>query len=113
MIVIVIKRIAPILFFLLLTGQLYGQREVKDSLEVLLKTKLDTPARVDVLNQLAYQYYDFNDSIAFEYAHEALRIALQDNYKKGVKYAYTLVGLGYATKSRTKRLFYIIDYLKK
>ena len=102
MIVIVIKRIAPILFFLLLTGQLYGQREVKDSLEVLLKTKLDIPARVDVLNQLAYQYYDFNDSIAFEYAHEALRIALQDNYKKGVKYAYTLVGLGYATKSRYK-----------
>ena len=99
---IVGKRIIPILYFLLLVGQLYGQRDVKDSLEALLKTKLDVRARVDVLNQMAYQYYDFNDSIAFGHAGEALALGLRANYKKGIKYAYTMVGYGCSTQSKYK-----------
>ncbi len=99
---IVGKRIIPILYFLLLVGQLYGQRDVKDSLEALLKTKLDVRARVDVLNQMAYQYYDFNDSIAFGHACEALALGLRANYKKGIKYAYTMVGYGCSTQSKYK-----------
>lgn len=102
------KRIASVLFFLLLVGQLRGQHDVKDSLEVLLKTQLDARTRVDVLNQLSYQYYDFNDSIAFLHARSALALALKQNYKKGIKYAYTMVGLGYSSQSKYKEA--IINY---
>lgn len=102
------KRIASVLFFLLLVGQLCGQHDVKDSLEVLLKTQLDARTRVDVLNQLSYQYYDFNDSIAFSHARSALALALKQNYKKGIKYAYTMVGLGYSSQSKYKEA--IINY---
>lgn len=96
------KRIAPLLFFVLLAVQLYGQRDVKDSLELLLKSKLEAEARVDILNQLSYQYYDFNDSLAFLFAREALALARQENYKKGMKYAHTMVGLGYSSQSNYK-----------
>lgn len=51
-----------------------------------------------MLNQLAYQYYDYNDSLAFFYANEALRLGQAASYPQGVKYANTMVGLGYASK---------------
>ena len=96
------KRITLAVFLLFQISQLFGQRDVKDSLELLLKNQLDAHTRVDVLNQLAYQYYDFNDSIGLACASEALALALQQNYKKGIKYAYTMVGYGYSTQSKYK-----------
>lgn len=80
-----------------------AQREVKDSLHNLLETKLSPEARVDVLNELSYQYYDFNDSLAFEYAKQALYESEKRGYQKGIKFAYTLMGLGYASKSEYKK----------
>jgi len=78
-----------ILFFLfglqLLTVPVAAQRNIKDSLNSLLKTQLTPIAKIDVLNQLAYQYYDYNDSLALNYADEALRLAKQVNYPKGMK----------------------------
>lgn len=102
------KRISLVLCFILLVGQLFGQREVKDSIEALLKTQLPVQVRVDALNELAYQYYDYDDSLALTHAREALTLAKQANYKKGIKYAFTLVGLGYASRSeyRTALLNY-------
>lgn len=89
-----------LLFWLLLSAlQLTAQRDVKDSLLLLLETNLNPQERVDVLNDLSYQYYDFKDSIAMVYAEKALAEATELNYLKGIKYAYTLVALGYASKS--------------
>ncbi len=91
-----------ILFFvctLFTAHQVLAQRDVKDSLLSLLKTGVKGEKRVDVLNELSYQYYDFEDSIAFNYANQALIEALKLKYGKGIKYAYTLIGLGYASKS--------------
>lgn len=76
-----------------------AQRDVKDSLLNMLKAGVKGEKRVDVLNDLAYQYYDYEDSIAFEYSNQALAEALKLKYDKGIKYAYTMVGLGYASKS--------------
>jgi signal transduction histidine kinase len=76
-----------------------AQPDVKDSLLSLLKAGSEGENRVDVLNELAYQYYNFEDSIAFGYANEALAEAIKINYPKGIKYAYTLIGIGYASKS--------------
>lgn len=88
-----------LIFSVFFIAQAVAQREVKDSLASLLKSGISGEQKVDVLNQLAYQYYDFNDSIAYEFANQALTEALKINYPKGIKYAYTMVGLGYASKS--------------
>jgi tetratricopeptide (TPR) repeat protein len=96
-----------IIFFLfgllLLTAPGIAQRNTKDSLSSLLKTQLTPIDRIEVLNQLAYQYYDYNDSLALNYSQEALRLAQQANYPKGLKYAYIMVGLGYSSKAEFKR----------
>ena len=84
------------------TLPLLGQPNAKDSLTALLRTKLSPTNRVDVLNQLSYQYYDFNDTVASHFAAEALKLAVQNNYLKGLKYAYIMVGLGYSSKSEFK-----------
>jgi tetratricopeptide (TPR) repeat protein len=81
---------------------LQAQPQKKDSLENLLKQNLTNTARVDVYNQLAYQYYDFNDTIAVQYANKALDLSKQTHYTKGLKYAYTMVGLGYSSHSKFK-----------
>jgi len=83
-------------------GTLVAQHRAKDSLAALLKTKLTPESRVDVLNQLSYQYYDFNDTLASQFAAEAQRLAEKSNYFKGLKYAYIMVGLGYSSKSEFK-----------
>jgi len=87
---------------LLLTAPGVAQRNTKDSLTSLLRTPLKSMDRVDVLNQLAYQYYDDNDSLALNYAHQALRLAQQINHAKGIKYAFIMVGLGYSSKAEFK-----------
>lgn len=85
------------------TTTLYAQPDTKDSLKMLLERPgIALTQRVDALNQLAYQYYDFDDSLAFNYAREALLLAKQSNYAKGLKYGYTMVGLGYSSKSLFK-----------
>ncbi len=92
------------------TQQVVAQRDVKDSLLSLLKTGVKGEKRVDVLNELAYQYYDFEDSVAFEYANQALTEASKLKYDKGIKYAYSMIGLGYASKSMHQ--WAILNYRK-
>jgi signal transduction histidine kinase len=79
-----------------------AQQHLKDSLENLLKSKLSNEARVNVLNELANQYYYFNDTIAFNYANEAMLLAQSTHYPKGIKYAHIMVGLGYYMKCELK-----------
>ena len=82
---------------LLTACQLYAQPHVKDSLLILMEMGIQGKNRVDVLNALAYQYYDYEDSLAFNYAQRALSEATSIEYAKGIKQAYTLIGLGYSS----------------
>ena len=61
--------------------------------------------KVDVLNELSYEYYNINDSIALAYATQALQEAVKLKYLKGVKQAYTLVGLGYVSNGDYQQAF--------
>ncbi|MFN7494695.1 MAG: tetratricopeptide repeat protein [Cyclobacteriaceae bacterium] len=93
------------LFYLVVlhTTTLCAQPDTKDSLKMVLQNPgLTVPQRVDALNQLAYQYYDFDDSLASTYANEALLLAQKANYAKGLKDSYTMVGLAYSSKSLFK-----------
>jgi tetratricopeptide (TPR) repeat protein len=104
-----------LIFALVAFHDVKGQPAVKDSLKNLLKLKISTPVKVDVLNLLAYQYYDYNDSIASNYAQTAVNLAKEIGYLKGLKYAYTMVGLGFSSNSKFKeaiRYFLISDKIK-
>jgi PAS domain S-box-containing protein len=90
-----VNRVATILL-LLLSCSLYGQKSLTDSLEAKLKTRLGMRERADVLNQLAYNNFDVNDTLAFYYAKEALTASAQAKYPAGAKYAYAMLGLGYS-----------------
>jgi signal transduction histidine kinase len=65
-----------------------------DSLKALLKTSIQGQKRVDIINELAFEYYDFDDSLGLYYAKKGLTEAIGINYNKGIKYAYLLVGIG-------------------
>lgn len=84
-----------LLFICLWSGKdVFCQSDPRDSLKQLLKTKFDGPARVDLLNDLAYNNYDIDDSAGLHYAKEALALAQKINYPAGIKYAYAFIGLG-------------------
>ncbi|MFM9836700.1 MAG: ATP-binding protein [Cyclobacteriaceae bacterium] len=93
----------PILFLLfILSMPLQGQNRVLDSLAARLKSNISKQQRVDVLNELSYNNYDVNDTLAFEYAKQALALSIQTNYPLGEKYANTLVGLGLFSSVKSK-----------
>jgi signal transduction histidine kinase len=65
-----------------------------DSLLAVLKVSGEGEGRVDVLNGLATEYFDFDDSIGLHYANRALTEGLKIKYASGIKYAYLMVGVG-------------------
>lgn len=92
-------RFQPLLLIFLVNTAI-GQTKIKDSLQQILLRGKDDPQRVDVLNELAYQYYDFQDTLALQYAERALQLAKKLNYPAGLKYAYTMVALGYTSNGQ-------------
>ncbi len=99
-----------VIFYFLSTQLVLSQRHVKDSLLNVLEKGAKGIDKVDALNQLAYQFYDYDDSVAFIYANQALAEAIKIKYPKGIKNAYTMVGLGYASKSMHQSA--ILNYKK-
>jgi len=97
------KSVRPILIALILSssgGSVFAQTTEVDSLQKLLKTNLRGDMRVDILNRLAYENFDVNDSIAMIYSHQALEKSISIKYRQGEKYANTLIGLGLLSAGR-------------
>jgi signal transduction histidine kinase len=106
-----IRRLSFLLMLLVGPNLLLAQRpQIVDSLRTLLKTSISGEDRVDVLTNLSYESYDFEDSVAFSLAKQALDEALALDYKKGEKYAYTLIGLGYLNQVNYREA---ISYFRK
>ena len=84
---------------MLLASRLEAQKPVADSLRTILTIERDPQKRVDILCDIAYELYDFDDSLALEFAEKALRQALALNYQKGIKRGYCYVGIGHVSKS--------------
>lgn len=81
---------------MLCSSVLYAQvTSASDSLKKTLAKNISQTQRVDVLNQLAYQNFDFDDSLAFEYARQAVKEAEKIDYPAGLQYAYTMLGIGH------------------
>ena len=73
-----------------------------DSLQRALRAAQSAEAKVNIFNELAFQYYGVDDSIAFKYAQTALELATDTKYRKGLKVAHTLVGQGPAVGWRVE-----------
>jgi signal transduction histidine kinase len=83
-----------VLLLLVWEVKTFGQSAEIDSLQRLLKTNLEERARIDIINQMAYQHFDVNDSLAMVYAQQALEASRKNKYPAGEKYAHSLIGLG-------------------
>ncbi|MCK6618540.1 MAG: tetratricopeptide repeat-containing sensor histidine kinase [Cyclobacteriaceae bacterium] len=96
---LIIRFLQLSIFALLLTVRLGAQTPVADSLRTVLTIERNPEKRVDILCDIAYELYDFDDSLALEFAEKALKQALALNYGKGIKRSYCYVGIGYVSKS--------------
>jgi len=71
-----------------------AQRPYADSLKTILNGTSDPNRKVDLLCEIAYDLFDFDDGAAEIYANQALKLAEENNYRAGRKYALTIIGLG-------------------
>jgi signal transduction histidine kinase len=81
-----------------------------DSLRIRLKQEATGESRIDIINQIASAYFDFDDSLGLHYANRGLTESLKINYLKGIKYSYLLVGVGHYSVGDHKQA---VRYLKK
>jgi len=73
-----------------------GQNPILDSLQAVLKTQAADTNRVNTLNELSWQLKDMgNYDLALKYADDAMLIAKQIDYKKGMATAYSRHGQVY------------------
>ncbi|GHN00928.1 hypothetical protein WSM22_24170 [Cytophagales bacterium WSM2-2] len=71
-----------------------AQKPYADSLKQVLSRTDDPRLKVDLLCDIAYDLFDFDDDAAQSYARQAKKLAEENNYLTGVKYALTIMGLG-------------------
>jgi len=88
-------RVALLVFFLLPFVGATAQLKEVDSLKILLEGERDPKKRIELISEISYFLYDFDDSAAFQYAQDALKASREIKYMPGVKYAYTLIGIKY------------------
>lgn len=75
-----------------LAPKVLAQSSPTDSLEQTLKTSRNQ-TKVDLLNQLTYEFITQDNEKVIQYNTQALRLAEQINYKKGEAIAYTYRGV--------------------
>lgn len=93
-----LSAIAGFLLVLALTEVAYGQSAFLDSLRRAADTMPPSTQKVDALNQLSFECYDFNDSVALVYANEAMALARKLDYQRGIRYALLMQGIGYRSR---------------
>lgn len=95
---------------------IYGQSDfsnpVVDSLKLKLEVSVDS-SRVDLLNELAYNYYYFNNDSTENYALQAIALATELGYKKGLSEAQRMMGISYKAKNEEgKAIEWLYEGLK-
>lgn len=75
-----------------LSFTVYGQRDVADSLEKKLAT-VTGKERVDILNQLTFEFISVDNDKVIRYSQEAIQLAKKIKYVKGEGVAHTFRGV--------------------
>jgi signal transduction histidine kinase len=89
------KHFLVFLFFSLISGSLFSQDNVLDSLKHLLKTSKSDTTKINLLNQLSVQISSSDSLQSLRYAKNALSQAKRINYFSGIAEAYFNIGLFY------------------
>lgn len=87
-----------------------AQTPAADSLRTLLALESNPVKQVDLMNQIAYELFDIDDSTALVFAERAIGTALTARYKKGLKRALSYAGVGYASKGDFATAFRYYHY---
>jgi len=92
----------------------FAQQAKIDSLENLLKTAKQDTTRINTLNSLCREQRFIGESKkAYEYGKQALELAKQSGYKRGMANSYNNIGLIYAAQSDyTKAMEYYLKSLE-
>src|SRR5687767_2446171 len=86
-------RLFSVLIFLSFQAfQASGQQQSIDSLSNALRNSSDKTQKTDILNELAFSYFDYNSEKGLEYASQAYDLASEIKYLKGLRRALTLKG---------------------
>ena len=83
---------------------LFSQQPQVDSLHILLDQKQGTE-RIDILNDLAFHYYTISPDSGVSYAQQALSLAKELEYQKGVATALQNMGVNYLELGKLKEAF--------
>ena len=77
-----------------------AQKPYSDSLKQILAHTSNPDRKVDLLCDIAYDLVNFDDSAALSYVLVAKKIAQENHYQAGLKYALTIIGLGDFTSGK-------------
>ncbi|HEY5919471.1 MAG TPA: ATP-binding protein [Chryseolinea sp.] len=80
------------LLFIFLCQSAFSQTRAIDSLETKL-SQVSGTGKIDVLNQLAYEFISRDNQKAMSYCDEALALGIQSGYQRGIGRAYTYRGV--------------------
>jgi signal transduction histidine kinase/uncharacterized protein HemY len=78
--------------------QVFGQQRIADSLTHVLPSTSDRQKKVDLLNEIASAYFDYNNEEALTYSLQANALAQEIGYSTGLRQALTLQGYYYFAK---------------
>ena len=87
------------LFMIFISLNGYAQNSKTDSLKALVQTTVADTAKVNLLNSISYNLFTSAPAEAIDYGKQALKLAEEINFKKGVAYALRNIGLGYYMQS--------------
>lgn len=96
-----------LIILFLFAGQLNGQQLITDSLSRLLKTVEEDTLRVDLYNELAFQYINTNPAYAKDDVAIALERAKEIEYRQGIARALNILGgINWAVSNYAEALEY-------
>jgi serine phosphatase RsbU (regulator of sigma subunit)/tetratricopeptide (TPR) repeat protein len=97
-------KILSIAILVFVSENLYSQRNNKelDSLLGLLKYQKEDSNQVNLLNEIALKFYKTSPDSALIFSEEALNIALEKNFTRGIGNSYKIIGIVYYIKSDFK-----------
>lgn len=88
-----VKRCVCVLFFLLPSGELFAS--VTDSLKNLLASAGEDTNKVNILNDLCWEYWSTEPHKTIRYAKQSLKLAHSLNYTKGIANAHAYLSAAY------------------
>lgn len=104
-------------FFIILylfVGQLNGQNISTDSLSNLIKTAEEDTFRINLYNELAFQYINTNPAFAKDDVNIALEKAKEIEYERGVARALNILGgINWAVSNYAEALDYYLESASK